>query len=236
MANADQQKILEVLGSVMRLGIPLNSEGCSVEDTLALARQAQGTYSNGIPYLEKGENWPSCSHNKRMDAVLQVDTRGLSTEPHPIYVVYRCGIDCTVIRYYARPHPSHFQEILPSDLKVQGVTRLFIPEKELMWLPSEELLQSLYPNLVEKLSTLGLSEYWGRVYARYIDSLLGKISFSDHLAGWHDTYPNNLFLPPVCSQCKDRSHLVIQMEYGDWSRSLFACPHHPTEAFYEVHK
>lgn len=249
-SSGDAGKVFESVKPLLRAGTVVQLVRCGTAETSHLRGGAGGSHLRGVPYLEEGEQWPSCAHELAMSFLLQIDTRDALHAPRAsgVYVVYECnapirdrfaaakaGDECLpVVRHYARASAERRRSI---PIGAEEVAHRLVPTRQEAFLPEEHLLEVIAPEIVNQLSRLELSESWGRAYWRLTDGNgMRKLLFEEHFGGWHQSYPDRLYMPPACPDCGELAELVAQLEAGDWWTSIWACSAHPAQAHFARHK
>ena len=250
--TSDERQVLDLFSFLTREATMLERLDCPFWDTPTLRDGAGGSFLYGWPYLERGEQWPVCAHGVEMEMGMQVDgrdARHASAIPG-LYVTYQCaapvrarfeairaGRPCLpVVRYYPDPDRAARAPIpSPSDdIPESEFGTLLIANGTLHMLPRMCVLELIAPEQWHALPELPLQAPWGQVVKAVTCDENGYYpGYDDHFGGWHITNWDRQMLPPPCPDCDQMPQLVVQLEWGDGNRSLWACPEHPERAHYE---
>jgi hypothetical protein len=248
--DGDDGTLAGEIRAVVRTGTLLKRIDSRADETWLLHDGSGGTYLGGAPYIERNEEWPICAHGVAMQHELQVDSRDALHAPaiDGLFVVFVCrapiaaklaflqeGRTCgPLVRHYPEPLAQRRQEH-PFDAGAWASQ--LVPTRVAEFLPGSDLMGMAAPALVERLDAAHGRAAWQRAYFRMMDDTgMGSSLYEDHLGGWHVPGCDRDSLPPPCLHCGEQLRLVVQLEWGDGNRSLWACAAHPQNAHFAFHK
>ena len=249
-ADSNDDTVSRLAKPFERAGTLLVRVECGTKETLQLHGGAGGSHVDGVPYMEHGDEWPSCGHGLAMRHVLQIDSRDAlhSSELQGLFVVFVCSAPLAA-RFASfkagevcAPHVRHYGAPLAERRRnvaavAQAKAWRLVAMRVASFLPGSELAEWVVPALVAQLTDAHPHEYWGRAYSKMMEQTgMGRLLYEEHLGGWHVTNPDRNYLPPPCPACGERPPLVVQTDCGDGNQSLWACPSHPAHAHFAFHK
>lgn len=245
LVKPSMNDIRAAVAPLVRPGTLLGRMRSTVEEVVRRRDGSGGTHEGGEGYLEQGESWPLCAHGTRMRVLFQVDLRDSlhASSACGLYVVWTCAAPIDVrqrwaerhaaracaaeIRFYSEPSGSRRRREPSAG---SDDVWLLTPTESRLFHPDANLIESIAPASVRAaLASLDHEVPWEVTYGRYFwQNRLGDALFEEHLGGWHQSTVER-FMPELCGRCGAPLSLVIQLEAGDWWRSLFACEAHPDE-------
>lgn len=228
-------EIYEIFKPLIRKGIIFNK--FPIEENYISENLVVRSRIGGIPYHNSKELWPVNAGGIPLKFDFQINTIEFPelSLPQGLYVSYSDSVGFAhEIKYY--PQPIVQNTNLEREMQ-KLPCELITAKMQVQFLPPESLISLLGKSELEKIAMTHSDTPWQTLYGKLMsDCGFRNNLFEDHIGGWHQTYEERKYMPPKCTKCSNDLLLIIQFEYGDWTKSLWCCNLHPSVTRYAVHK
>lgn len=233
-------KLLNLLKPLIKPGILIKIFAVNEE---SIPKNSITSHIGGVPFHFPDEIFPISAFGKPMNFNFQVNTAEFNelNLPKGLFVVYTDNNnfnEINEIRFYPEYKFSCLRKHnIQNQNSFELIEKINNNNSNTNYLPSESLISNIIKSETNILFEINKIDNWQLQYSQLMEQFnFNKNLFNDHIGGWHQTYEDRKFMPNYCKICNSNLDLIIQFEFGDWTKSLWCCKTHPHNAQFAVHK